>query len=304
MTGTVFNVQRYSIHDGPGIRTTAFLKGCPLSCTWCHNPEGLSAEPEILVVADRCVTCLACMDACPSPPPVSAPEGDGKDRALCVRCGACANACVPGARRLVGRQVSVSELVEELERDRPFYEESGGGVTFSGGEPLMQGEFTLACLGECRSRGLSTAVDTCGFADRALLREVAGSTDLFLYDLKVLDDAGHRELTGAPVEPILENLRELDAIGADVTIRFPLIPGITDERDNIEALGTFVRSLERIRQVHVLPYHKTASDKYARLGRSYDHGGMRADLGTVVQDVESILRDSGLEIFADGRTYD
>jgi len=304
MTGIVFNIQRYSIHDGPGIRTTVFLKGCPLSCTWCHNPEGLSSEPEILVVADRCIGCGACMEACPSPPPVSPPKGVGKDRTQCVACGSCVEACYAGARRLVGQSMTSEELLKEVERDRPFYQESGGGVTFSGGEPLMQGRFLMACLRECRERGMHTAVDTCGFAERGLVIEAGKLADLFLFDLKVLDAVRHQELTGAPIKPILDNLSALDAAGVEIAIRFPLIPGITDAVGNIEALGKLVGSLENTRQVHVLPFHRTASDKYARLGRLWAHEELEPSSREAVEGVAAVLGSYGLEVRTDGWVSD
>jgi pyruvate formate lyase activating enzyme len=270
VTGICFNIQRYSVHDGPGIRTTVFLKGCPLSCGWCHNPEGRQPDPEILFVADRCMACGECAEVCPNPPPVGA--GDGDDRVRCQYCGRCAEVCVTGARRLVGRQISVEDLLEEVERDRPFYEESGGGVTFSGGEPLLQGEFLLASLQECRETGLHTAVDTSGCAESKLMLQVAGLTDLILYDLKIMNEERHQELLGAPLGPILDNLRALDEAGMEIWIRFPLIPGLTDEADNLEALGKMVRSLKNTRRIHLLPFHRTAADKYTRLGRTWSHG--------------------------------
>jgi pyruvate formate lyase activating enzyme len=168
----------------------------------------------------------------------------------------------------------------------------------------MQGEFLLACLRECRSRGLDTAVYTCGFADRGLVVEVAELADLFLFDLKILDSERHRLVIGAPLEPILDNLRELDAVGVEIFIRFPLIPGVTDGRDNLEALGSHVRSLERTHMVHILPYHKTASDKYVRIGRSWDHEELPAVSRTAIKDVAALLGDFGLEVVTNGRTYD
>ena len=300
MTGLVFNIQRYSIHDGPGIRTTVFMKGCPLSCTWCHNPEGLLPEPELLIVPDRCTGCGACLEACPNPT-VAGPDGrERTDREACTSCGRCVEVCVAGARRLVGDRVSVNEVVSEIERDLPFYEETGGGATFSGGEPLAQPDFLLACLRECRERRIATAVDTSGAAERELILEVAGATDLFLYDLKLIDEELHEKHTGASLAPLIENLRAIDDAGAPVVIRFPLVPGVTDERSNIEALGKLVESLENARAVHVLPFHRTASDKYTRLDRAWEHEGLEPAAADRTAEAAKLLEGFGLTVSIGG----
>ncbi len=295
MTGTCFNIQRYSVHDGPGIRTTVFLKGCPLSCTWCHNPEGLSREMELLVVQDRCVGCGACVAACPNPPVINADGHPVPDRRSCLRCGNCVDVCVAGARRLVGQPMTVAELLTQIERDRAFYEESDGGVTFSGGEPFEQHKFLLACLRACRERGLHTAIDTSGYAPRDVILEAASLTDLFLYDLKLLDEARHQELVGVPLAPVLENLRALDEAGAEIWIRFPLIPGVTDSMDNIEALGRRVASL-RTRRVHLLPFPRSAADKYARIERKWEHAGLEDVTEDRVKEAVEALGALGLDV--------
>ena len=299
-TGICFNIQRYAIHDGPGIRTTVFLKGCPLSCTWCHNPEGLSPDSEILLVSDRCKHCGACVEVCPSPPLVGPDGTQTTDRALCVRCGRCVEACTAGARRLVGHELTVDRVVGDVERDRPFYEESGGGVTFSGGEPLAQGDFLLACLRECRERGLRTAVDTSGAAERDLVLEVGRLADLVLFDLKILDPADHERLTGTPLAPILDNLRALDREGVEIRIRFPVIPGLTDAPANVTALGEFVASLEHTRRVHLLPFHRTASDKYNRLEREWPHADLRPSPDENLADITGVLEEFGLDVTIGG----
>jgi pyruvate formate lyase activating enzyme len=261
--GLCFDIQRFSIHNGPGIRSAVFLKGCPLTCPWCHNPEGRSPRPEVRVIAARCIECGACEAACPEG---VARRGVPPDPNSCVRCGHCAEACPTGARQLIGRPMTVDELVSVVVRDRPFYEDSGGGVTFSGGEPFAQPAFLLACLEVLRSGGIHTTVDTCGFAGRAVLRRAADLTDLFLFDLKVMDARRHLEVTGVPLEPILGNLRRLDRWGARIWVRVPFVPGYNDDRANLEAMGAFVAGLRSTRRVHLLPYHRLGTDKRAGLG--------------------------------------
>ncbi len=267
-TGSIFRVERFAIHDGPGIRTTVFLKGCPLACLWCHSPESQSAAPEFMPRADRCVRCGACAAACPHDAIRCADTPALARPAECVLCGACAEACPSGARELVGRTVSVDQVVETVEKDRIFYDQSGGGVTFSGGEPLMQPAFLLDVVARCRARGIRTAVDTSGHGDPAALRAIAGDTDLFLFDLKMMDEARHRAFTGLGNRLILDNLRALAAFHRAVIVRFPLVPGVNDDEENIAAMGRFVASLG-LPRVDVLPYHRAGTAKYHRLGRDY-----------------------------------
>lgn len=267
MQGICFDIQRYSIHNGPGIRSTVFLKGCPLSCPWCHNREGLDPEPELVLEGERCVRCGACLSVCPHGGGEDAGEGLPHVPAACVRCGRCVEACAMEARRLVGRSMSVSEVVGKAERDRPFYEETHGGVTFSGGEPFMQPAFLLACLRACRERDLHTAVDTCGYAPKAVMLESMAFTDLYLYDLKSVDAGRHRALTGVPPRPITENLQALDEAGARIWVRLPLIPGINDDEMSLEGIGRFVAALSRTRRLHLLPYEHHGRGKGGRGAR-------------------------------------
>ncbi len=260
ITGTVFNIQRFSTHDGPGIRTTVFLKGCPLACPWCHNPESRAPELEIAFNEGRCIHCGACVRSCKA--------GAVENRLLCVLCGECVDACPTGAREIVGRVYTVDELLAEVERDRDFYQDSGGGVTFSGGEPLMQPTFLASALAACKARELHTTVDTTGFAPNATLRDVARHTDLFLYDLKLMDTERHRAYTGASNELILDNLRTLAELGSEVVIRIPLIPGITDTEENLTAIGDFVHSLGlgRVSLVHPPARRRHARDPRLEVG--------------------------------------
>ena len=267
--GRVFDIKRYALHDGPGIRTTLFLKGCPLNCWWCHNPESQSPRPERLYRPDRCLRCGACLIACEH----GAISWNG-DRILtddtrCTLCGACVEVCYAEAREIVGREMTVPQAMAELERDVAFYDESGGGVTFSGGEPLMQPRFLLALLQACKRAELHTALDTCGLASWQTLDTVRQYVDLFLYDLKLLDDVLHRQFTGMSNETILANLRALSEKGHTIVLRIPIIPGVNDNELTLSQIAEFAATLPHLAGVNLLPYHPTASDKYHRLGRVY-----------------------------------
>lgn len=264
-TGLIFNIQKYSLHDGPGIRTTVFLKGCPLRCGWCHNPESRSPEPEISWSQARCIGCGECWEVCPRASG-QRPESAAIDRQQCIRCGQCVAACVTGSRELVGRQRTVSDVLAEILQDRVFYDESSGGVTLSGGEPLMQPEFAAELLAACRAEGLHTAVDTCGYGRRDDLLTLATWTDLFLYDLKILDDSRHRQYTGVSNVVILENLQALCERGAKVWIRVPVIPGFNDDPRDVEATAAWVASLGSVQRVHLIPYHALGTNKAERVG--------------------------------------
>ena len=258
--GVVSNIQKYSIQDGPGIRTTVFLKGCPLDCWWCHNPEGRSPKPEIVVIESRCIRCGECIKACPH---ACSP------REPCKVCGACVDACPTGARQAVGKRMSADEVFDEIVKDGIFYDESEGGVTFSGGEPLMQPKFLKALLVKCRSKGIHSAVDTCGYAPAEILMDIAPLADLFLYDLKLMDEARHHEYTGVSNSLILENLRLLGQAHGNIWIRVPIIPGVNDGADQLEALARFAASIQGVRQVNLLPYHTPGVPKFRRLGQAY-----------------------------------
>ncbi len=264
-TALVFDVQKFSLHDGPGIRTTVFFKGCPLSCLWCHNPESRGKQAFVHYEPERCLACGECVVACPEGALTLSPDGVVTDQNACRMCGVCAETCPAEARRLVGHDMGVDELLAQLERDRPYYEESGGGVTFSGGEPLLQWRFLLEILTACGARGLHRAVDTTGFAAPGVLRRVARETDLFLFDLKVMDPEVHRRVTGVPLQPIVDNLALLLSLGARVRIRIPLIPGVTSD-ESIDRTAALLETLPPVDGVSLLPYHKSARDKHRKFG--------------------------------------
>jgi pyruvate formate lyase activating enzyme len=268
--GLIFNIQKYSVHDGPGIRTTVFLKGCPLDCLWCHNPESISPRREIIVMENRCMGCALCRAACPHGKTGAGPLPPRPE--VCDLCGACVQACPTGGRQIVGREMSVDEVLNEVLKDQVFYQESGGGVTFSGGEPLAQPEFLRTALEACRQHSLHTAVDTSGFASRENLLSIAPLTDLFLYDVKVMDDAKHREYTGVSNTLILKNLKSLAQAHRRIWLRVPVIPGLTDDTANLEAIAQLAASIPAVEQVNLLPFHATGAAKSERLGRQRSVG--------------------------------
>jgi pyruvate formate lyase activating enzyme len=258
VNGLCFNIQRFSIHDGPGIRTTVFLKGCPLHCFWCHNPEGLAPVLQLGIIEGRCVSCNGCGQLCPGGDSLKA-SSDGTD---CTVCGRCADFCPADARKVLGEWITVADLMARIERDTVFHHQSGGGVTFSGGEPLLQHEFLLACLAACREAEIHSAVDTSGYADREVMLKVASRTDLLLFDLKHVDDEQHRQFTGVPVAPILENLRALSGGPTDIWIRIPLIPGFNDDHNTLSTMGRLLAGMKAVTTVSLLPYHKLGTAKY------------------------------------------
>jgi pyruvate formate lyase activating enzyme len=263
LTGTIFEVKRFAVHDGPGVRTTLFLKGCPLKCRWCHNPESIAPQPQLAYYEEKCINCGECVPACP---PHAHELQKGKhhfDREKCIACGACEPVCLGNALRLYGRKVTVDEAFELAVEDRDFYG-SDGGVTLSGGEPLLQADFCRALLKMLKQSGINTAVDTCGCVSWTVFEKVLPLTDIFLLDFKHADSAEHRKLTGQANELIIDNLRRLSDSGAKIEIRIPLVPGCNDSADNFRATGKLLGQLH-IERVKVLPYHAMARSRYAAL---------------------------------------
>jgi pyruvate formate lyase activating enzyme len=293
--GLIFNIQKYSVQDGPGIRATVFLKGCPLRCAWCHNPEGISPRREIVVLESRCFDCGQCRCACPFGASVPGPNALPPRHERCAFCGACVAACPTQARRWAGEQMTVFQVLDTVWQDRIFYDESGGGVTFSGGEPLLQFEFLRACLRACRARGLHTAVDTCGLAPPEHLLAVAPLADLFLYDLKLMDPARHQQHTGAPNGLILENLRALGRVHRQIWVRIPLVPGINDDAPALQAIARFAAAIPAVRQVNLLPFHRTGLPKLARLGQPNPLAGVQPPSPEAMAATLAIFQDLGLE---------
>lgn len=264
MKAIISDIKRFAVHDGDGIRTTVFLKGCPLKCVWCHNPEGLSFKPQLGYYAAKCQSCGICSEVCPSHAHRLDASGHCFDAALCTACGSCAPECPVGALTFYGKDTTVEELLPVLLEDREFYENSGGGVTLSGGECLMQPDFCAALLKELKCNGIHTAVDTCGFVSRDALDKVIPYTDVFLYDLKAIDEQVHIRCTGQSNRLILENLQYLDSLGCHTEIRIPYVPGYNDKE--IEKIRDRVKQLKHVTGVRVLPYHNYAGSKYEALG--------------------------------------
>ncbi|MBU2501450.1 MAG: glycyl-radical enzyme activating protein [bacterium] len=270
-TGLVFNIQRFSLHDGPGIRTTVFLKGCPLECRWCHNPEGQSFSAQPLVKIELCTACGACVDHCPSGAVTMTASGPVTRGDLCTACGTCTESCPQEGRTIAGRMMTPVEVADEAGRDLPFYGPTGGGVTFSGGEAMAQIDFLVEALTACRERGLHTAVDTAGCLPWSHFTRVLPLVDLFLYDLKLMDAGRHREQTGASNRPVLENLERLARRGDPVVVRIPVIPTVNDDDANLEATLAFLR-LHGLNRVDLLPFHQLGRGKAPQVGRSWSLG--------------------------------
>lgn len=263
--GLVFDIKKYAIHDGPGIRTTVFFKGCPLECQWCHNPESWKTYPEHGFRKNRCIACNQCVENCPEQAITIINDNPVTDMNKCKLCGRCVDTCITCAREIIGREMSVGEVMAEVEQDVIFYDESGGGVTFSGGEPLMQPEFLLALLNKCQNKWIHTAVDTSCYAEKKVIEAVGEKANLFLCDIKHMDSEIHERFTSVGNNLILDNIRFLSEVGKEIIIRIPVIPGFNDDKVNIEATGKFAASLSGISRVDILPFNRGGKEKSARL---------------------------------------
>lgn len=295
-SGTIFAIKRYALHDGPDLRVTVFLQGCPLSCRWCHNPESLHASLFMLTVPGKCVGCGECVLACPQGALFPGSGGMVRDQEACIACGLCAEVCPALAHECMGVKSSVEEVMAQIQKEIPFFAEGNGGVTFSGGEPLAQPDFLEALLRACGDLDLHRAVDTSGFATSRTITRIARHTDLFLYDIKHMDPAAHRRATGVDNALILSNLRLLADSGARINLRLPLIPEINDDQENIRATGLFAASLPGVRSIDVLPYHASAKSKYAKLGMAYPGDDISPSESEGVERAVNILQDYGLTV--------
>ena len=290
--GTIFNVQKYSIYDGPGIRTLVFLKGCPLKCRWCANPEGISPKQQVMYLKNQCVVCGKCVNVCPVGIHSLFKKEDGEishrvDRNIdCIGCRKCEGNCNQGAVSIAGKESSVEEIMDIIIQDSPFYWSSGGGVTIGGGEVTAQPSFALEILKECKNEGIHTAIETCGYTNWSVLEEMSKHVDLFLYDLKHIDSREHEKLVGVSNDKILENMERLLNIGANMIVRMPMIKGLNDSYEALEGAMNFIKRIsegKKLQGIEVLPYHKLGVNKYKQLDMEY---AIKEDLGYTNDELE------------------
>ena len=292
MTARIFDIKHFAVHDGPGIRTTVFFKGCPLRCAWCHNPESISRKLELSYFAYKCVNCTRCSEVCEAGVHVFSNGHHSLQRDKCLNCGNCVSACSRGALTLYGRDVTVDKVFSELIEDRDFYGETGG-VTLSGGECLMQSDFCREILEKLKAEGIHTAIDTSGFAPKASLDNVIPYTDLFLYDIKAFSEKRHIECTGESNKIILENLLYLDSLGKQIEVRIPFVPDFNS--GEIEKMAEFLAPLKSLSGVRVLPYHNFAKSKYASLSM-IDTSPENLPTDAEIKKAEDILSSCGLKV--------
>ena len=297
--GIVFDIKKFAVDDGPGIRTTVFLKGCSMRCWWCHNPEGQTLTPELMYRQTRCARCGECVKNCSRRAISLRTRKLSINRKICNLCGECAKKCPSEALTIVGKKTSIAEVMKEINKDSTFYEESGGGITISGGEPLLQIDFVDAILSECKMRNIHTAVDTCGYAPHKAVEKVMNKVDLFLYDLKIMNDAKHKRYTGKSNKQILENFKTLAENGNHILVRFPVIPGLNDDEDNIQKTADFILS-HAVKRICLLPYHRSGIEKYRSLDRSYKLNSMKTPSKQKLNLIKRQFKVSGLIVKTGG----
>lgn len=294
--GFVFDIQKFSIHDGEGMRTLVFMKGCPLTCIWCSNPESQSPGASVLDVRSNCIQCGKCVEKCP----IHAIDSETFeiDRSICDNCGLCCETCYANAKKIVGKWMTVKELIKVVEKDRIFYRNSGGGLTIGGGEPLTQPEFVEEVFHRCKKLHIHTAIETCGYAPWETVKNIFSYVDQVLYDIKHMDSKKHRELTGVGNERILDNAEKIVALNKDVTFRIPLIPGYNDSEENIRNTGEFIKEISRDNKsvkVEILPFHNFGADKYEWIGKTYKLRDLKTPQDEVKLKYDKILQEYGCE---------
>lgn len=296
--GIVFDIQRYSIHDGPGIRTIVFLKGCPLACRWCCNPESQRPDPVLMYQKSSCVQCGRCIPVC-KVEALSFANPDFVDRSRCLNCGACANVCLTGALTLKGKRMTVWEAMQEVQKDATNYRRSGGGLTLSGGEPLLQPDFAVELLKACKEKGWSTAMETTGYADKEVIERVMPYVDHALVDLKSIDPAVHLANTGVDNRKILENAIRISML-TNTVVRVPMIPGVNADPASILAIARFAKLMTGVGTIHLLPYHTYGENKYTLLGRDYPMGEMPSLPPDKVAELKAVVEGEGLRCVIGG----
>ncbi len=294
--GLIFDIKKYAIHDGPGIRTTVFFKGCPLQCRWCQNPESWQAYAEHSLREGRCIGCGQCVKVCLQQAISLVGDRPVTDMDKCNLCGRCVDACMAGAREIIGRDMTVYQVMAEVEQDVIFYDQSGGGVTFSGGEPLMQPDFLLALLNQCRAQQIHTAIDTSCYAEPKIVEMVSERTELFLCDLKHMDNEMHERFTGVGNTLILDNIRSLSRSGKKIIIRIPVIPGFNDDQENIEATGKFVSSLQGVGRIDILPFNRGGIEKSTRFAGENELMQVEAPKDEEMDSIAKNLGKYGFEV--------
>lgn len=291
--GLIFNIQRYSIHDGPGIRTLVFMKGCPLRCVWCDNPESHEKYPEVIVYPDKCISCGKCLESCPVG---AVTEENLLNRELCTGCGKCVDICPAGARKLIGKYLEVKEVLKEVKKDSAFYKNSGGGIAVGGGEPGLQAVFLEEFFKECRALGIDIVLETCGYCKFEDLRRILKFVSLIYYDIKLMDEKEHQKFTGVSNQLILENARKISSeLKIPMIVRIPIVPGLNDSEENIKATAEFVTTLDSVKEIQLLPYHALGAYKYGQLGREYTLSEVKPPSEEEMQRLKRIIESYSVE---------
>lgn len=296
----IFNIQKYSLHDGPGIRTTVFFKGCPLSCKWCHNPESISREVQIVRNDSTCRMCGSCVIACPTKALKMKSDTIEFDRFKCITCGSCEEVCYHDAIKIAGKEMTIDEVMQSILKDKVFYEESGGGVTFSGGEPLMQSRFLIELAKRCKFAGIHTTLDTSGFTSWEIFERVIKYMDLILFDLKIVDDEKHIDFIGGSNQIIIENLEKMKDVDVDIFLRLPIIKGINDSPEEAKEIVKLIDGNKNIKQINILEYHRMGMEKYPRLGKKYELSGSEKPDKERIAELTNIYREAGYEVVIGG----
>ncbi|MCB6201989.1 glycyl-radical enzyme activating protein [Extibacter muris] len=295
LTGIITDIQRYSVHDGPGIRTLIFFKGCPLRCRWCQNPETWHVRPELMIYPDSCIGCGLCSTSCPT----QAAHGVRTDRGMCRECGLCAQVCPSQARKMAGRGYTVEEVVDIVIRDKVFYDRTGGGVTLSGGEPLHQSSFAGHLLDTFRELAIHTAIETCGYGSEDTFVQLAGKTDCILFDVKHMDEDIHKKYTGVSNRRILGNIRKAGRMGRNIIIRIPLIPGVNDTAANIGQVCALADEVGA-EEIHLLPFHQAGEEKWSALGRCYTFEHRRLLEREEIEAARALIESKGIPVDVGG----